>query len=340
MGHLVRCASLAEAVRRRGGDALFVCRRLGDVAASWFGERKLTCRELADETSEPADAAVTLRIAHETACNAIVVDHYGLSGAWWKTVAAEFPLAAIDDLGRADLAPAVSLVVNPNAGASEAWYPGVPQALCGPRYALIRGEFRAQALARLNRQQAKSGPLRLLITLGGADPENATQLAASAAAEVNDIEHVDLVIGPAFPHRQTLIERFSVDSRITIHDQPRQLAELMARAGLAVTGGGSTVYESAFLGLPAVLLEIADNQAGVCRAMVEAGAACYAGQAMRLDPAALRDILKELVASPAKRLAMSLAGMELVDGLGAQRAAVALESLVKRSSVESLNQAR
>jgi spore coat polysaccharide biosynthesis predicted glycosyltransferase SpsG len=109
----------------------------------------------------------------------------------------------------------------------------------------------------------------------------------------------------------------------------------MARADLAITGGGSTVYESAYLGLPSILLELADNQAAVCRAMDAAGTARFAGRASQLNAIALGQMVARLLSNPDERRAMSQAGQSLVDGQGAERVAAALESLAAKSRVVS-----
>lgn len=331
LGHLVRSAALAGAVRRRGGRAMFVTKTLGGTAARFFRQHGLPYAELPDNLDEPSDAEVTLEVAHDEQANVVLIDHYTLGEDWWLTVASESLLAAIDDVGRPNLWPAATLVLNQNAGASTDWYRNVPHVLCGPRYAVLRSEFFEQTRAGVKR-----GPLpRLLITLGGADPDNATLLAVEAASNLPCQLGIDVVIGPAFGHRQVVVDRCESLENVVVHQQSANLAALMARADLAITGGGSTAYESAYLGLPSILLELADNQSAVCRAMDAAGTARFAGRASQLSAAALGQMMARLLANPEERLAMSRAGQSLVDGQGAERVATALENLATKSRVVS-----
>ena len=112
-----------------------------------------------------------------------------------------------------------------------------------------------------------------------------------------------------------------------IHEQPPSLAALMVQADLAVSGGGTTLYELACSGLPAIVLELADNQARGCRAMAAAGAVIYAGRAEAMDGRALGQLIADVLEDSDRRRRMTLAGTQLVDGLGADRVADALLSL-------------
>ena len=315
-GHLVRCLSLAAAVEALGGKAAFVCRRHDGAARGRVPHRLV---ELPDEIDEAEDAARTCAAA--PGASAIVVDHYGLGAAWWSAVAQHHRLAVIDDCTRQGLDPLADVVINQNPGIGAEDYPGVRLVLAGPHHALLRSAFPEE---RDEERPAAARVERILVTLGGADPNDATSLVLEALRAVKGAFEIDLVVGPGFRHAEAVATRAGRDARIRIHRDVANLAPLMARADLAVTGGGTTLYELACVGLPAVAIEIADNQAVVCRRLDEAGAVFRLGRQGELTAADVAAGVRELIADGERRASMRREAMGLVDGRGAQRVAQAL----------------
>jgi spore coat polysaccharide biosynthesis predicted glycosyltransferase SpsG len=99
------------------------------------------------------------------------------------------------------------------------------------------------------------------------------------------------------------------------------MAELMSLADLAVTGGGTTLYEAAFLGLPVAAVTVAENQTGIVTAMQDLSVVQGLGHREGLGADGVATVVGRLVSDAERRLAMSRAGLGLVDGLGADRAA-------------------
>lgn len=335
LGHVVRCLALANSVERRGGTAGFVCRRLDGVAAEFLRLRSAAVSELPNGIEEEEDARRTLAIARAGRADVVLVDHYGLGPSWWRSVRAELPVAVVDDVGRSGLTDGVALVVNQNAGAEEGWYDGVPRILCGLRFALLRGEFfehrkkleerRAEGTAA--HRAAAGGTKRLVVTLGGSDPNDVTSQVLRALRDVPRDVAIDVILGPGFRHLGSVLRRAELDSRIWLYEQPSDLPELMARADLAVTGGGSTLYECAYLGLPALAIQTADNQAGTCRAMAAAGAVRCLGPWDAVEDEEIGREADLLLGDEGRCEQMAVSGMALVDGHGARRVAEALASV-------------
>ncbi len=335
LGHVVRCLALASAVEQRGGTVSFVCRRLDGVAAEFLRLRSFAVSELPDGIEEGDDANRTLEIARRDGAGVVLVDHYGLGPSWWRRVCAELPLAALDDVGRPGLGDGVALVINQNAGALEDWYAGVPWALCGPRFALLREEFFAHREKREDRcaggtkdRHRASGSRRLVVTVGGSDPNDVTSRILDALHGVRRDLALDVIAGPGFRHRGSIRRRAELDPRIRLHDQPRDMSGILARADLALTGGGSTVYECAYLGLPSLAILIADNQAAICRAMAAAGAVHFLGAWDDVEDVAIAGEVEKLLGNERRLAEMARTGMALVDGRGTRRVAEALDSLV------------
>src|ERR1700690_1160291 len=104
------------------------------------------------------------------------------------------------------------------------------------------------------------------------------------------------------------------------------MPEVMAKADVAISGAGTTSLEMCFLGLPALLIVLADNQRPAAEELHRRGAAINLGEGAQAGPSTLSPCLTHLAGSPGARKAMSERGRELVDGDGADRVVRALRS--------------
>lgn len=352
LGHLVRCLALANAVEQQGGRASFVCRAfapregaakprrpLAEVAQDLL-KRPAPFRfdELPDGIDEAEDARSTLEAAGEQGSDLVLVDHYRLGAAWWKAVRDELPLAAIDDVGRSDLGKNVDLVINQNAGAREDWYESAPRTLCGPRYVMLREEFfehRDRREARWEEgtaaYKARAGrDRRIVVSMGGSDPNGVAARVLRALRGVSGQFAVDVMPSAGLTRDESARRQAALDARIRLHTESSRMPEVMARGHLAIVGGGSTTYECAFLGLPPLMIQLADNQAGVCRALSRADVGVFAGEWQSVVDGGLADEVRDMLADEDRVRKMSLAGMQLVDGQGSRRVAAAMTSMRDR----------
>lgn len=291
--------------------------------------RGFTAVPLPDSIDWQRDAQLTQAaiLRTGTASGWLVVDHYGLDARWETAVRTrEQHMMVIDDL--ADRPHDCDLLLDQNlANPRHASYaqllPANTRRLLGPRHALVAPEFahcRTAALAR------RGGQLqRLLISMGGSDPRNDTAIAvegvhrsrASGAA-------VDVVIGAANPHRETLAAQCAGLEGCTMHVQTERMAELMSSADLALTAGGSTTWERCVLGLPALAVAQSDDQLPIAQAVARAGGHRLLG---RSDEVRSGDYAAALDRMSGQMLTeMSAAAAALCDGQGAERVAALLGS--------------
>jgi UDP-2,4-diacetamido-2,4,6-trideoxy-beta-L-altropyranose hydrolase len=299
-GHLARMAALADSFRRVGGRVALATR---GGAAPGFDATLTLAGPVADE---PA----TLARRWPGGADLLVVDHYGRDAAF---EAACRPWArrilAVDDLaGRAHASDAV-LQVAPPAGPPPAW-PGA-LALTGADYALLRRDF---ARARPTLKRAPEKPVaRVLVAMGAVDTADATARALAALAEAA----YRGAVGRQAPHRARVAAALDrLPFRATLHIDA-DMPALIAAADLGLGAGGVGAFERACLGLPGVILPVAENQRPSAALLAEAGAACVT----EADPA---PTLKRLLADADERRALSAASFAIVDGLGTERVRVAL----------------
>ncbi len=338
-GHVMRGLTLAAALRQRGAEVCFVCAdgpgHLGErIRNAGFGLQWVPAG-----LAEADDAVATLAVLHrafgqtgEPACDLLLVDHYGLGIAWESMLRpAGRHLAAIDDL--ADRAHDVDLLLDQNLGRQARDYarllPPHTRRLIGPGHALLRPEFAAARPASLARRASVPHWRHLLISLGGADPQQATVqvLRALAGAALPADARVTVVLGALAATREAVAALLpTLPCRTQLLVDVADMASLLANADLAIGAAGGSAWERCCLGLPSALLVLADNQRPGTQALVAAGAALALGEVSDL-PITLPQALRQL-AEPGRLPALSRAASAITDGQGAARVADALRALI------------
>lgn len=343
-GHVMRCLTLADALAQAGWETRFVCRahdgHLGAQIEARGHRLTLlpTAALVAGDTAHAAwlggtwqqDAEATRAALAGQGADWLVVDHYALDARWedaLRPVAAR--IMAIDDL--ADRPHACDILFDQNLGRTEGDYDGLIPAgarrLIGPGHALLRPEFaeaRAGALARRAETgwQARS----ILIAMGGTDPDNSTGAILQALAQHAMLEtrEVKVVLGSNAPHLgavRALVADLAAGSgaRVELLTDRKDMAALMAAADLAIGGVGGTSWERCCLGLPTLLLVLADNQRPGAEALDQTGAAVLCGDAR--DDAWKAHLVQALRAAcdPRRLEAMSRAAAAVCDGRGVGR---------------------
>ncbi len=339
-GHVMRCLTLAHALRSGGANCRFIMRDLPghlakQVSDAGFDVSLLPAPDGPVPAGPPAhagwagvvwekDSAETRALLDSDPPDWLIVDHYAFDARWQKAARpSKTKCMVIDDL--ADRPHDCDILLDQNFGHQKSLYDGLVPASCqclmGPQYALLRPEFaalRAQSLAR-----RKDGVLqRLLITMGGVDAADATSavLKAMRGASLPQDLQVVVIMGakaPALAQVRALANAMPWPCDVLV-DVP-DMAHHMAMADLAISAGGGTTWERCCLGLPSIIVETAENQAGVAKAMAKAGAA--------LDPGPLRSpgfvegCYKGLrdAADPAHLGAMSKRAAAICDGNGVRR---------------------
>lgn len=217
----------------------------------------------------------------------VVIDGYRLSAP----VDDHKRVLRVDDFGRSSATPG-SWVLDQNLGSAASLYPESVRQFLGPRYALIRRSIREVARAKALKDRGN----RLLVSVGGAP-----------SAEVQSLVE-SIVDDPAL-----------ADVDVDVLDGTTDSVEAMRMADAAVTASGTTVWELLLVGVPMVLLVVADNQQEVAAALVDRGAALMGGAVHGVDPRAVAERAAAVLADEAIRRPLIAAGSELVDGRGSGR---------------------
>ena len=323
-GHVMRSLSLAGALQQHGAECVFLA--APDVAAMLDAFAPDMAREPA--ASLAADAIV--EAARAIRFDAVVFDHYGLGAETHRAIAEGRPTLVIDDLADRPLAADVVLDSGPARTATD--YAGLADGarlLLGPRYAPLRPQFaalREQAVAR------RGGPVeRVLIALGMTDVGGVTARVVDRLRQRIGQVALDVVLGGGAPSLPSLRRVAAHDSRLHLHVDAQDMAELTLQADIAIGAGGSTSWERCTLGLPSLTIVLAENQRAAAQALAEQGATLAIDAAAghfetSFDRAAVR-----LMSDPATGARLTAASLEVCDGLGAPRVAEAfLEAIAGR----------
>ena len=324
VGHAMRCLALAQEWRRRGGRVVFAQAEGSAAFRERLAAEGIESAALDAAPGSSVDAGQTVDRARACTATWIVADGYRFGPAWQAAVkGAGSRLLVLDD--REILGPfSADMILNQNAADVGPHYaeqaPGV-RTLLGPRHALLRREFLCWGDWR---REIPDRARKVLVTFGGSDPANVTAQIIQALGRFEGIE-ATVVVGGANPHRSAMEAlaaglpfpvRFEVNS-------PR-MPELMAWADVAVTAAGSTSWELAFMGLPALQCVLAPNQAEIAAVLEAHGATVNLGEPHALDADRIASTLQALLNDGSARRRMSESGRRLVDGHGAARVAAAL----------------
>lgn len=322
LGHIMRCLTLASALRGSGVGSRFVTRAYSDNILRLIKDAGFKIKAFAPETAMAEDLAETLKSAKNSGADAVICDGYKFDEGYYSGIKASgLRLVVIDDL--ADKKIPADIVLNQNIYASPEMYEHLvrpeTRLLLGTRYCLLRKEF-ADKRKAFRRTIGDVG--EVLITLGGADPENHTLKLIRALEGSGRRLKVTAVLGAANPNIESVRE-FAADSfnEVEIIVNAGNMAELMARADIGMTAGGTTVWETACMGLPTLILTLADNQKEVASVMGKRGISIFLGQAEEVEIKTVREAFISLASDKPLRSTMMGKNMELVDGKGADRVA-------------------
>jgi UDP-2,4-diacetamido-2,4,6-trideoxy-beta-L-altropyranose hydrolase len=324
-GHIMRCLALVEAWRERGGTAWFLSRCDNAALRERIQVAGAEFLSLAPESSMDLDLQSTLALVAELTPSFIVLDGYDFDFDYQRGLRSSgHRLMVIDDtvrLPRYD----TDILLNQNLGAARLNYRCNPDGalLLGPEYALLRREF---VYWRSRLHTVPETARKILVTLGGSDPENLTLKIIEALRQLETARlQIRIVAGPANPHIDQLSDAAAAfPGRLDLLVAVSDMAPLMAWADVAVTGAGSTCWELACLGVPALSLVIAENQRSIAEELAAAGVVVNLGWHADSTIDRIATSVNGLVYCSFRRLRMSQQGRALVDGKGAARVAAAL----------------
>ncbi|MED1872994.1 UDP-2,4-diacetamido-2,4,6-trideoxy-beta-L-altropyranose hydrolase [Brevibacillus borstelensis] len=345
-GHIMRCMTLAKALRSKGWQVTFITRAFEGNLIEFIeneGFKVYVLPEKLDVPVEDSNYATWLGVdwsvdAKQTAgilqqineeIDWLVVDHYAIDEKWESVLRTHVKqLFVIDDLANRVHNCDVLLdqnVMDDGSGLYSELVSRETVQLLGPRYALLRPEF---TRFREPTAQKTLDPNRILVFFGGSDAANQTQKALDALIMIENTKlAVDVVVGKGYPFIDDLRSVCLKHQMFSLHVQTTEMARLLSRAGIVVCAGGTNTWERCCLGAPSVIVTVADNQVAIAQAVHNHGMALYLGKSEDVTTQRLADTIHKLQKEPALLSAMSEKSFQMVDGKGVDRVVSILDKI-------------
>lgn len=347
-GHVYRCLTLADALSRHQAKVEFITRQLSGSLEDLIRRSGYRVHELPftkntsgnrtssrhDNTHKSLDIGIerdwkeTARVLQQIgSVDLLVVDHYSIDQSWEGPIRNYCArILVIDDL--ANRVHDADILVDQTLGRKSEEYTGLLPAgakiLTGSSYVMVRAEFlrwRRLSLAR----RIEGGPVnRLQVALGGTAPTRAYWTVLEALSNLDNPFKgtTELVLGVNSIIADSLRNSgHKLECRVETCVGVSNMAERMTSAQMAVGAAGTTSWERCCVGLPSIIIVMADNQLGIAKELEAAGAASVAGrfEAISCEPRLLTDALDPLLRDARKLALMSRRAAALVDGNGAER---------------------
>jgi UDP-2,4-diacetamido-2,4,6-trideoxy-beta-L-altropyranose hydrolase len=346
----MRCLTLALALRGVGAEICFVSRELegnliarvssagfdvlqlpaptalaGDIGVDSFAvppHAAWLCADWRDDAAQTLDALLK---AGRGLLDWLVVDHYALDARWEQAIAAlAHRRMVIDDLGDRNHDCELLLDQNLSMDMQTRYDSRVPEEcvrMLGPAYALLQPAYKEM---RVGITARKAPVKRILVYFGGADMHGMTVSAVEACIRLRRPEiAVDVVMSSKSAQAGAVRRAVEQCQNSRLHFDLPSLAPLIASADLAVGASGATVWERLCLGLPSVIVTVAENQKGLGAALHSSGLARLAGHFDVLGPDGLFAALSAAVDDQDLE-AWSTRCLKACDGLGTGRVVGAL----------------
>jgi UDP-2,4-diacetamido-2,4,6-trideoxy-beta-L-altropyranose hydrolase len=319
-GHIMRCIAPAQAWQDQGGEITFISHCESDALKETIqseGFRFIAFDHVCPDASDLKSTLSILKNESVDHKNWLVLDGYHFTPEYQKAIRDEgIHLLVIDDMNHLPHYHA-DILLNQNIHAPDLKYHCDEDTtlLLGTRYVLLRREFLKY---REFKRQVPDRAKNILVTLGGADPDNVT-LKVIEALKLLDVPDISarIIIGPANPHQETLrmaIASAHFEAELLIN--PLNMPELMAWADMAISAAGSTCWELAFMGVPIMALILADNQKAVAEGISKEGFAVNLGWYKTFDEKITSGKINTLIQSKDRRLNMVQKGQALTSASG------------------------
>jgi UDP-2,4-diacetamido-2,4,6-trideoxy-beta-L-altropyranose hydrolase len=298
-GHIMRCIALSQAWQDQGEKVMFISHCESDELKERIHREGFRFIALDNTCPNSSDLENTLSILKSEGGDQekwIVLDGYHFTPDYQKAIRdAGIHLLVIDDMNHLPLYHA-DILLNQNIYAPDLKYHCDEDTtlLLGARYIHLRREFlKYQDVKHQIPDRAKN----ILVTLGGADPDNVTLKVIEGLELLNEPDiAVRIIIGPANPHQESVrnvLAAVHFESELLVN--PPNMPELMTWADMAISAGGSTCWELAFMGVPSIILVLAENQSAVAEYLMNKKAVVNLGWFAESSEEHIRHACKTLI---------------------------------------------
>jgi len=347
----MRCITLAESLKKKFASIFFISNQIPRNLADFIedegfkvynidGYTYIEKQRINSTTKKKLienDVSQTREIiqSYKNTENWLIIDHYGVDKKWESKIRKYVEkIIVIDDLANRKHNCDVLIDQNFYKNMKKRYEKLVPRdciQLEGPKYALLRSEFKS-----IRKKLKRKYRLRyILVSFGGSDPTNETYKVLRALMMLNLKCKIDVVVGSNNPNKILIKRLCSNISFCSFHEQPKNIAKLMAKADLAIGAGGTTTWERCCLGLPAIVSILSDDQQKLTEEVAKIGCVINLGRVSKLTSTNYVNALKKTETRMLQR--MSEKCLRLVDGCGARRVVNKIFQVGTRRKVSDAN---
>lgn len=330
-GHIMRCMAIAEQMRRRGREVTF-------LVANKESEALLEKQSFpsivlhADWSNLESELEILLTLIKEKSIKTLFIDSYFVTQKYLNRLKQQVTLFYLDDIKAFDYP--VDLLVNYSITSKkreyEQLYTGeLPSLLLGAEYVPLRAEFLSTQAKEIKKQVK-----HILVTTGGADQYNLSAALVEAAEKLKLTErfYFHIISGKMNQYVNELKQIGAANKAVYIYENATNMSELMKKCDIAISAGGTTLYELCAVGIPTLCFTVAENQVNGAKGLHAKKAMQYVGDIQEGKAQLIEELIKGIERYQADwelRKTTSEIMQHIIDGQGAERIAQAMLSFEK-----------
>lgn len=314
-GHIMRCLSIADAAKEMGKETIFIIadEKPAEILRSRGYEPMILHTKW---NNMEAELDVLISLIQKEGIARLLVDSYQVTREYLEKLEEYTEVFYLDDLDAFEY-PVRNVICYANYYKKLSYvnYKEKTNFYLGTSYMPVRKVFQ-----NCQPKEIKENIENIMILSGGSDNyhmiENITEL-----FKHNEEVQLDIICGAFYPDFEGLKQKFTSYDNLHFYQNVSNLNEFMEKADLAISAGGTTLYELSAKGTPAISYAFADNQLKNVEQFDEDGLIPYAGD-VRVD-----DVydniyrLYEKCKNPMIRKLYSEKMQKVIDGCGAARIA-------------------
>lgn len=330
MGHIMRCLSLAKGFRNGGCQVYFISKykegiariREEDFEVVKLGDYDFTSPAVGffygDEAELQKETDEIISCIKKYSIDLMFIDSYNVNQEYFLNLKPFLKkLCYIDDVNR--FVYPVDVLINGNITGETLCYEKYCQdevLLLGLRYNFIRSEFKGLPKREVNEEVRE-----IMITVGGADPYDLSTRLASFILSDKELKKLktNIVVGDGFNNKEKLRILSKDNKNIILHENVSRMSNIMLNCDLAISAGGSTLYELCACGTPTLAVIVADNQQDIVKTLSDRGYIECLGWYNDLSDTKLDNKIKSFCNDYYKRKSTAEKMQKLVDGEGVKR---------------------
>ncbi|MGE5473231.1 MAG: UDP-2,4-diacetamido-2,4,6-trideoxy-beta-L-altropyranose hydrolase [Ignavibacteriales bacterium] len=315
MGHIIRCSALGQELKRMGCEVFFI-----SAVEEGINTLKEQGFEVLCLKTTETNISETLNFINDKHADILIVDSYNVSQDYFDKLKKDIrKLVYIDDVNAFNYN--IDILINYSMNTKEIDYKNLDKRvklLLGPRYAILREQYQ-----NIPSRKVRENVSEIMLTSGATDNFNTIPLFLKAILDDNQLssKKIHVVIGNSFNNTEVIKDIALKNRNIILHQNVSDLSNIMLSSDLAISAGGSTLYELCACGMPALSYIIAKNQEKSVQALNKEGIIECLGWYEKLTTNIIAEKIKSICINYKKRQELSLKMQSLVDGKGAKRAA-------------------